>query len=159
MPEFRSLAQILRPQCSDAPALAVVREDAAPEKIALRGEEDQENHLREVRFFHAHLSEALEAAVASLLEEIARDVLGRELLLAPAVLSRIVSGALERYRQSEPLRVRVHRTDLDALAESDVPVFADDGLEPGDAIVELRSGGIDLSLQTRVEEVLGKMNP
>jgi flagellar biosynthesis/type III secretory pathway protein FliH len=158
MPEFLSLAQILRPQRPDPPAgAAPVVEACVSAKVPPSSEEDREDRLRDVRFFQAHLSEALEVAVAFLLEKIAREVLARELALAPAHTSKIVSDALERYRQSEPLRVRVHSADLDALAEIDVPVFGEDSLERGDAIVELRDGSIELFLQTRLEEVLGTM--
>jgi flagellar biosynthesis/type III secretory pathway protein FliH len=109
--------------------------------------------LREVRLFHARVTEAVEASVETLVGDIAAELLGRELLLAPADIERIVDRALHRFAAEEPLRVRVHPDDLSRLKCS-LPVLADDALRPGDAILELRNGYVDASLGVRVEALL-----
>ncbi|MBC5816676.1 MAG: hypothetical protein GIW97_09055 [Candidatus Eremiobacteraeota bacterium] len=153
MPEFLSLAQILQPvervpeQATIADETSVVEDNRAAVYI------DDEDYLREIRFFHAHLRERLDIAVETLLCEISREVLARELLLAPVEIAAIVSDALARYRQLDPLRVRVHPEDAAALSGCDVPVFSDEALDRGDAFVDLRGGSMDLSLQTRLDDV------
>jgi hypothetical protein len=155
--EFRSLASLLRAQHDDP-------EDAAPfdepeftcEKIT---EEDASEHdelelVRDVRLFHAHVMEAVDAAVDTLLARIANDVLARELALGPADVDAIVDRALARCASEEPLRIRVHPRDA-ARVRCGVPVAPDERLVPGDAFVELRHGSIDASLAVRITAVLG----
>jgi flagellar biosynthesis/type III secretory pathway protein FliH len=109
--------------------------------------------LREVRLFHARVIEAVEAAIETLVEDIAAEVLGRELLLAPADIERIVDRALQRFASEEPLRVRVHPDDASRLTCA-LPVIADGRLRAGDAMLELRDGYVDASLGVRVQALL-----
>jgi flagellar biosynthesis/type III secretory pathway protein FliH len=132
----------VEPRCDDD---VVVVDDAPCE-----GEREM---LREVRLFHARVTEAVEASVETLVKDIAAEVLGRELLLAPADIERIVDRALHRFAAEEPLRVRVHSDDLSRL-KCALPVLADNALRPGDAILELRNGYVDASLGVRVEALL-----
>jgi flagellar biosynthesis/type III secretory pathway protein FliH len=134
--------------------------DVPPEAI----EESQERLLhetelvRDVRLFHARITEALEDAVERLVCDVASDVLARELQLAPADIERIVDRALQRYVSEEPLRVRTHPGDA-ALVQCGVPVVADDSLARGDVILELRDGFLDASLGVRLDAVLRASNP
>jgi len=105
--------------------------------------------MREVRLFYARVVEAVEAAVETLVADIAVDVLGRELLLAPCDIEAIVDRALARFTSEQPLRVRVHPDDA-VLLQCAVPVVADERLRAGDAVVELREGSVDASLGVRL---------
>lgn len=148
--QFRSLASTLlaaREPSHEEPALEIV-EEMIPQDDA--GDADV---LREVRLFYAHVIEAVEAAVETLLEDIAADVLGRELLLGPVDIEAIVDRALQRFASEEPLRVRVHPEDRSRV-RCGIPVVADEGLRPGDAIVELRRGSIDASFGARLAALL-----
>lgn len=169
---FRSLAATLiaaRAPAPDEPAFEIVEEleRASRSSAALRQAQDEQAYAqddgewgddllelaREVRLFQARVIEAVEAAVETLVGDIAADVLGRELLLAPADIDAIVDAALERFVSEEPLRVRVHPEDVPRLA-CGVPVVADAGLRPGDAVIELRRGSVDASLGVRLATLL-----
>jgi flagellar biosynthesis/type III secretory pathway protein FliH len=111
--------------------------------------DDELELARDVRLFHARVIEAVEAAVETLVNDIAAEVLGRELALAPVDIERIVDRVLQRFAEEEPLRVRVHADDA-ARVTCGVPVVADPRLRPGDAVIELRGGSVDASLGVRL---------
>ncbi len=109
--------------------------------------------LREMRLFRARIIEATEAAVETLVADIAADVLARELRLAPADVETIVDRALQRFFEDEPLRVRVHADDA-LNVECGVPLVTDAKLQRGDAVIELRTGTIDARLGVRLATLL-----
>ncbi|MDP9016860.1 MAG: FliH/SctL family protein [Candidatus Eremiobacteraeota bacterium] len=112
-----------------------------------------EETIRELRLFRAHLRESLDRAIDTLRVRIAQEILGRELLLAPADVTMLVAGALADYEHANPLRVRVHPDDVVALSCIDLPVFGDETLTRGDAYLDLRSGCIDLTLMSRLDDL------
>jgi flagellar biosynthesis/type III secretory pathway protein FliH len=118
--------------------------------------DDLADALSEARRFRAALADALDMAVEDLLGDIARNVLARELMLAPADVTAIVEAALERYAGDVPVRVRAHPEDVEVLARLGLPVQADPSLRRGDAGIDLRSGSIDASLLARLESVLSR---
>jgi len=129
---------------------------AAPETTL---PEELEATLRAARRFRAALSDALDAAVPSLLHAIANDVLARELRLEPADGTRIVASALDRAAGEHAVAIRVHPSDHDAVASFGVRTIDDAALAPGDCRIELRSGTIESSLQLRLETVLAAHAP
>jgi flagellar biosynthesis/type III secretory pathway protein FliH len=147
---FVPLDLFLRSTCADP--------DVPPEPPPARAEEQQlrdcAEAVRAARLFRAGLHDALEAALPELLRRIARDVLARELRLAPAELRKIVETALESCAGEPALSVRAHPGDLDALASLDLQRVGDDALQPGDVYLALRSGTIDLRLSTRLNTML-----
>lgn len=155
--QFRSLASMLRavPHAAEdsvpPPVPAVQHDDIAEDDAPSH---DEIELARDVRLFYARVMEAADAALEMLLAGIAQDVLARELLLAPADVEAIVDRALARCIADEPLHVRVHPDDA-ASVRCGVPVAADERLNPGDAIVELRCGSIDASLAIRLAALLG----
>ena len=88
--EFRSLAEILRAEQEPAPAISPLIAEPALAPVC-----DREH--RDGRLQRAHLEERQAAALERLLTEIAAEVLGRELLLAPANVEEIVSRLVHRY--------------------------------------------------------------
>lgn len=110
--------------------------------------------IGDIRRFRAALADALDAAVETLLLDIAAGVLARELRLAPCDLAAIVTRALERFGESEPLLIRVHPQELAAIGGCGAPVVADEGLRRGDACIDLRSGTIDATLGARLVALL-----
>ncbi|HKU80912.1 MAG TPA: FliH/SctL family protein [Candidatus Tumulicola sp.] len=112
--------------------------------------------LAGVRRFRAALAEALELQLADLLRDLACEVLGRELQLAPADVAAIARRALEHYAAENPLRLRAHSRDAPGLAALALPVVIDDSLRRGDVTIEVRCGTIDASLGARVEALLGR---
>lgn len=108
----------------------------------------------DVRRFRAGLADALDVAVDTLLRDIAADVLARELLLAPVEIARIVERARERFAPEEPLFVRVHPDEAQALAGMPVATRSDERLRRGDVVIELRSGTIEMTLGTRLAALI-----
>jgi hypothetical protein len=96
--------------------------------------------------------EAFENAARILLERLARDVLGRELALAPCDLAAIVAAARAELEANEPLCVVV------APGEADVPLGlprrTDTSLAPGDVVLEARDGTCDARLRVRLQSAL-----
>ena len=123
-------------------------------RLAHRALPNRAEALRAARRFRAALDDALEAGLEELLERIARDVLARELLLAPADVRAIVEAARKRIQDESVLAIRVHPSDLDALDGIELDVLADRGLERGDVRVQVRSGTIDLTLAARLDAAL-----
>jgi flagellar biosynthesis/type III secretory pathway protein FliH len=110
--------------------------------------------LRDVDTFRTRLQAVFDGALDRLLRDLATDVLGRELRLAPCDLASIV----RRVRASAPVvRVRVapgEDVDERALALGEATVVRDAALALGDAIVEVRAGTIDARLGVRLADVL-----
>jgi len=108
--------------------------------------------LGDVRRVRAALADAVQAALADLLTDIAADVLGRELELQACDLDAIVGRALERYGDATLVHVRVHPDDASAIDQ--YPLRPDPSLRRGDAIIEVHSGTIDARLGVRLDRVL-----
>jgi flagellar biosynthesis/type III secretory pathway protein FliH len=97
--------------------------------------------------------EAFERASADLLGRLARDVLARELALAPADLCALAARALAVLADHEPIALVVAPGDVAAL-QTTLPVRADAALEPGDLIVEVRDGAFESRFALRVNETV-----
>ena len=108
----------------------------------------------DVRRFYACVADAVEAARADLLRDIAAAVLARELQLAPVELESIAASLLTRFAAEEPLRVLAHPDDVHRLRGLDVPASAGERLRRGDVMLVLRYGSIDASLGARLCDVL-----
>ncbi len=145
--EFVPLELFLRPPRE--PALTVVERPPPMPATA-----ELEDTIRAARRFRAALADAVDIAVARLLPEIARDVLARELRLAPADIAAITDAALERCAGEKTLVLRVHPAEVDALADGRIAVVSDATLRPGDAVLELQSGTIDLRMDARLDAIL-----
>ncbi|MBV8602448.1 MAG: hypothetical protein JO359_12870 [Candidatus Eremiobacteraeota bacterium] len=107
MPEFTSLATLLRPSPPISPLIA------EPKPPPLRQRSD--------RLDAARAEERFEERLQILLREIACEVLGRELVLSPPALEEIV----ERLRRRYPLQAAgIVRT----APNGDCSIDSDDGL-------------------------------
>jgi hypothetical protein len=113
--------------------------------------------MREARLFRARLADAFDEAAARLLRELACDVLGRELRLAPCELGELVQRACAR---APVVRVRVAGCDVARVAAATllpgagVAVVDDPALAAGDAVIELAGGALDARLGVRLATVL-----
>lgn len=143
---FRSLADLLRSREPPADDLESVqgREEIAPP--------DEVEAARDVRLFRARIAEAVDSAVIVLCEDIAAEIVGRELQLAPAEIGAIVQRALKRYHSEGIARVRVHPDDASSMPCE--AVVCDPGLRRGDAVLDVATGSIDVSLGVRLDSVL-----
>jgi len=156
---FRSLASTLlgsREPAVDEPAMTSDQEEDGVREVfedCSELEEAESGLLRDVRLFHTSVIEGVEAAIETITGDIAANVLGRELHVAPADIDAIVDRALQRYLADEPLRVRVHPDEAAGLS-CGVPVVGDERLRYGDAVIELRCGSVDATLGVRFASVL-----
>src|SRR5262249_54347716 len=110
--------------------------------IAAQTQEPQEDAAYDAsteRTFGAMLAERLDAAVQHLLREIACEVLGRELLLAPVDVDAIVRRLRERYRVDDHVGARTG--------------------ENGDLVLSWEGCEIDASLANRLELALDGASP
>ena len=151
---FVSLVDWLRP----APVAETPPPVPLPESRMAEPDErsdDVDEAIRAARRFRAALADALDCRLDDLLERIASDVLGRELALAPADIRGIVTRVLEAEALHPVVRVRVHPLDLRALAQSPWDTRGDETLRPGDAMIDVASGSINLTMGTRLARVLG----
>jgi flagellar assembly protein FliH len=145
---FRSLAAMLcdaGPSPEEEVTAVPAAETADPQAVV--------DACREARLFAARVREAVGEAVAVVLEDIAADVLARELQMAPVDLSAVVERAIDRCLCEEPIRVRIHPEETRAI-RCGIPVIADETLRRGDAMLELRSGTMDCTLGVRLSAVL-----
>lgn len=156
--EFVPLTTYLRPAAA-APALEVstARDNDQSDASCVQTESD--HAIRTARLFRAALADALDVALQRLLRTIARDVLARELQLDRADLAGIVANALDRQAGERVLSIRAHPADLAALASIGLERIADDTLTPGDILIALHSGTIDLSLNARLEAAIAAAGP
>jgi hypothetical protein len=97
--------------------------------------------------------ESFERASSDLLGRLARDVLARELALAPVDLCALAARALAAFADHEPIALVVAPSDVAGFATT-LPVRADTMLEPGDLIVEVRDGAFESRFALRVAETI-----
>lgn len=145
--DFVPLAEFLHPTPEP-------RVEGPPAPAAPPARSESAEAVRAARLFRAALADALDAAVEDLLRSIARDVLRRELRLDPADLEAFVIAALERHGREEVLAIRAHPGECAAVAGCGIAPTADERLQRGDVVLELRSGTIDMSLAARLHDAL-----
>ncbi len=138
---------------SEAPPSAVAAPDGPRPQAPASGVMSEPSALlSEVRLFRSALADALDEHAATLIRRLAADVLGRELQLAPVDVAYLARRLVAERLADEPIRLRV--APADAGFACDVPVVADACLNPGDAVLECRSGAIDARLGVRLADVL-----
>jgi flagellar assembly protein FliH len=102
-----------------------------------------------------------EADTVRLAIEIARRVLHREITVDPSALSALVGAALEKLRNQEIHRVRIH-PDLEKLLKSSleqfgrsaaIEVLPDPALPRGGVTFEIGRGSLDASVDTQLREI------
>jgi flagellar biosynthesis/type III secretory pathway protein FliH len=152
--EFVPLEVFLRPRASE-PALPSLPETTAEAAVP----EDFAETIRAARRFRAALADAIDVALQRILPEIAREILARELQLARADIAAVAANALDRLDAQKVLSLRAHPGELEDLAPLAIPSVADPSLAPGDVVVELHSGTIDLRMNSRLEAILGACTP
>ncbi len=152
MPEkFIRFSELLRAPAREriVEHVRIVESTPAPGKSS----PDEVEVAREIVHFRAHLAEAFDRACEVLIERFARELLGRELQVAPVDITAIVQEVRRAFSSEEPLCVRVNPQDALNLC-ADIPIRPDSRLSPGDAIVEVRNGDLDASLAIRFESLL-----
>ncbi len=123
--------------------------DRAPAGTA---ETETAHAIGAARIFQAALRDAFDAVLGDLVCGLAVDVVARELRLGSVDLAAIASRVIAERLAEEPLRLRVATADAAVCCE--LPLVVDPTLEPGDAVLECRSGTIDARLGVRLAAVI-----
>lgn len=153
--DFVALADLLRPRLVAVPppepeiGASAEPADAPCERDRPTSPDDVVAAVRDARLFRARIADAVDEQVARVVRELAADVLCRELRIAPCDVAALVRRACARV---PVVRVRVAPCDAPAIAG--IPVVGDPELLPGDAILELSEGSLDLRLGVRLADVL-----
>lgn len=157
--DFIPLAALLReaPHRADTSAPSPVARDGEPAQHASEpGACDAgliEQLSRELALVRLASIEAFERMRDRLAAQLAADVLARELELRPCDLARIAQRLVADLKEEEPVCVVVCSGDARCVVPG-FPVRVDDGLRPGDLIVEVRDGEIDARFDLRVAAVV-----
>jgi flagellar biosynthesis/type III secretory pathway protein FliH len=99
--------------------------------------------------------EAFERSAARLLRTLALDVLGRELLVAPADLEALAAQALAAFAAAEPVGLAVSPHDAERV-RTPLPLRVDPSLEAGDLVVDVRDGAFESRFAFRLESALAR---
>ncbi len=109
--------------------------------------------VHELSLLRLAAAEAFERGVPKLLEALARDVLARELLLAPPDIAALAERALTEFAEHEPVAIVVAPCDLQCVGAS-LPVRGDAELRTGDLVIEVRDGAFESHFRLRFEAAL-----
>jgi len=131
------------------PVKAPSMRDSPPERETL----ECERIVEELALLRLAALEAFERARGRMLEILAREVLARELMLAPADLEALAARALRTFAESEPLALVVAPADA-ARVSSPLPVRIDPSLVAGDLVIAVRDGEIDARFALRLAEAV-----
>jgi hypothetical protein len=157
--KFRPLASLLR-EAREASVhrsigvMAVRAEAPAPPQSEDRSlRVDAVGLCNEIALARAAVIEAFERVRFRLLERLARDVLSRELALAPVDIAALARRVLAEFSDDEPVALVVAPADASHV-NCDVPVRVDVSLSPGDLVVAVRDGVIDARFALRARRCL-----
>ncbi len=99
--------------------------------------------------------EAYERAVPRLLDALAREVLGRELVSAPPDVAAVARALAAEFSAEEPVAFAVAREDL-ARFPAGIPARVDPRLRAGDVVLDVRDGEIDARFALRVRAAVAR---
>jgi flagellar biosynthesis/type III secretory pathway protein FliH len=153
---FVSLASFLRVAPVLRPATGVAcTPAAAPTPNVVRGIVDfaHADVVHELALMRLAAYETFEQNARRMLRTLARDVLGRELSIAPADLDALAAEALAAFAGADPVSLRVSAADAERV-RSPLPVSIDPALEVGDLVVDVRDGAFESRFTFRLEAAL-----
>lgn len=153
---FVSLASFLRAAPAE-PAVAVPppapAQAAAP--AVVRGVIDfaHADVVHELALMRLAAYEAFEGAARRMVRTLARDVLGRDLIMAPADIDALTAEALAAFASAEPVSLAISPADAERV-RTPLPVRVDLTLEAGDLVVDVRDGSFESRFAFRLEAAL-----
>ena len=163
--EFVTLAELLRPRVLMAAPIADTsafdeathREAALNERVPAPCSceaETKAEAIRVARHFRAALADALANATATLIRELASEVLARELTITPCAIESLVARLASDHVSAGPLRLRI--SPFDRVTTCEFPIVVDASIQAGDALLECTSGIVDARLGVRLSDVLDR---
>lgn len=117
--------------------------------------------IAELSSHKSRLRQEAERDVVELAMAIARRILRRQILIDPEALAGLVKAAFERVSLREVSEVRVAPAHTGALerflsqigAPEAISLLPDATLEPGAVLLQIKSGLVDASAETQLEEI------
>jgi flagellar assembly protein FliH len=118
--------------------------------------------IDELAALRSGLRREAEADTVKLALAIARRIIRRELAVDPEALHGLVLAALEKLQGQEVCRVRVHPSQVSALAallrasptrSTTVEVLPDGSRDPGVVVFETDRGNLDASVESQLGEI------
>jgi hypothetical protein len=100
------------------------------------------------------LDEAFARERATLLEDLAVDVLARELRLAPVDVEAIARRLMREHGTNLPVALRVAASDRAFFETFDLPVETDVRLRSGEVVLVVRDGVLESTLGVRLAAVV-----
>lgn len=103
-----------------------------------------------------------EAEIVSLIIDVARKVLDREIQLDRSIVIKLVEKALARVNGQVILRVRVNPDNYDLVmrhwgdamdGETSIGIVADRRVKPGGCVVDTEGGAVDTQIDTQLNEI------
>ncbi len=155
---FRPLATVLRERdarrnerlVQSEPAIAeIVAEAPAPAPQSVAPSAPVGAFCSDLALARLAAREAFQRAAIRLLETFARDVLGRELALAPVDIASLVRRMATTFAEDSPLAVILAPADAEAV-RCDLAVRTDPTLSPGDVVLVVQDGTVDARLALRL---------
>jgi hypothetical protein len=150
---FVSLASLVVAPALSAPPVATAHGSAPDRGARPLLDLARADIAQELALMRIAALESFERASSDLLGRLARDVLARELALAPVDLCALAARALAAFADHEPIALVVAPSDVAGFATT-LPVRADTTLEPGDLIVEIRDGAFESRFALRVADTI-----
>ncbi len=157
--EFVSFASLLTastreevptpPPIASPPVGAPPARAASPQLVALLA-----SFASEIVRLRARAAEIVENEAEALLQQIAARVLVRELELAPTDIAKLCASVRDEWREAHPVRFRVAAEDVPRLTSLGELLEPDPSLHPGDLVVDLANGTLDLRLGTRLAAII-----
>ena len=151
-----SLASFLRVAPAAGPDLVAAAEPAtAAAPRVVRGVIDfaHADVVHELALMRLAAYEAFERAARRIVGTLARDVLGRDLILAPVDVDALAAEALAAFAEAEPVALAISPEDAERV-RSPLPVRVDPSLEAGDLVVDVRDGSFESRFVFRLEAAL-----
>jgi len=128
-----------------------------------RGYREVAVHVAEAAVLRNRITEKCLPEIASLVAEIARRILSRELQTSPQTVARICARVIRENQCGRKLRVYVHPDDLGILRDGKHPVLSDpeasvvfvssSRVERGGCVVRGERGLVDGRLNVQIEEL------
>jgi hypothetical protein len=150
---FVALASLLRGHETGAPTAAAEVPAAVAPPPAFAPPLAHEDAISELVRMRLFALEAFERGVEAMLGSFARDVLARELAIAPADVRALASRALAAFHRDEPVRLVVASNDATRVTSS-LPIRIDPALQAGDLVVEVAAGAFESPLAFRLSSAL-----
>lgn len=136
-----------------------------------KGQEEVARHIEEAKDIKEQairereiLIHGAEPEIANLSIEIARKIVGKELLLDRGAIAGIVEAAMSKIKGArESVTIRVNPQDYEEVLKNkdvygrmveglkNLEIASDNKLEPGDCLIETNLGNVDARIKTQLE--------